>query len=292
MRLSEAGAEEVLRTLRTNGSENGRLWAEHTLGVIGATVAKAGVKKAAAESGSKGKLDRLTAGMDAMIADRDAYKAELELYQSLCSTPQELRQLLLELDEYRRGGKPAASPGLVDVSTAPMTPGTPAARGRASAAASTSSQMPGLGGMIPSDASPYVTPRDTLTQTMAILDDLGPRVQRLRSVVESSEPVEVIDEMVQLVLRDLDHGYATIFRLEEGLARRKVPASEALEDVTAFLGQLKGAREGVRALRDEVAALASATEDAVDQENAEDNMAILELAEMLQGLMQAAKAQT
>jgi hypothetical protein len=62
--------------------------------------------------------------------------------------------------------------------------------------------------------------------------------------------------------------------------------------VTAFLGQLKGAREGVMALRDEVAALASATEDAVDQENAEDNMAILELAEMLQGLMQAAKAQT
>ena len=31
------------------------------------------------------------------------------------------------------------------------------------------------------------------------------------------------------------------------------------------------------------------TEDAVDDENAEDNMAILELAEMLQGLMQAAK---
>ena len=62
--------------------------------------------------------------------------------------------------------------------------------------------------------------------------------------------------------------------------------------MTAFLGQLKGAREGVRALRDEVAALASATEDAVDEENAEDNMAILELAEMLQGLMQAAKAQT
>ena len=215
VRLSEAGAEEVLRELRTNGSENGRLWAEHTLGVIGATVAKAGVKKAAAESGSKGKLDRLTAGMDAMIADRDAYKAELELYRSLCATPQELRQLLLELDEYRRGGKPAASPGLVDVSTAPMTPGTPAARGRASAAASTSSQMPGLGGMIPSDASPDVTPRDALTQTMAILDDLGPRVERLRSVAESSEPVEVIDEMVQLVLRDLDHGYATIFRLEE-----------------------------------------------------------------------------
>ena len=288
VRLSAAGAEEVLRELRTNGSESGRLWAEHTLGVIGAAVAKAGVQKAAVESGSKGKLDRLTAGMDAMIAERDAYKAELQQYQSLCASPQLLQQLLVELDEYRRGGTPIASPGLVDVSTAPMTPGTPAAS--IVPPLSLSNQMPGLGAMIPAAADPDVTPRNALTQTLEILDELGPRVERLRSVAESSEPVQVVDEMVQLVLRDLDNGYATIFRLEEGVARRKGVGGE-VDDVKAFLAQLKGAREGVRALREEVAALASVTEDAVDDENAEDNMAILELAEMLQGLMQAAKAQ-
>lgn len=309
VRLSDAGAQEVLRDLRTNGSERGRFWAEHTLGIIGAAVAKAGAQKTAADSGTKGKLDRLTAGMDAMIAERDAYKVELEQYRSLCATPQLLQQLLAELAEYRCGETPSATPGLVDVSTGPMTPLTPVSKGvpslsLGSAASGASPEMPGsavselgsaspqllgVGSKIPS-ANPPVTPRDALTQTMAILDDLGPRVQQLRSVAES-EPVEVVDEMVQLALRDLDDGYATIARLHDDLARTTVVGVEQAGEVSAFLNQLQGAAEGVRALRDEVSALASVTEDAVDDENAEDNMAILELAEMLQGLMHAAKLQ-
>ena len=140
----------------------------------------------------------------------------------------------------------------------------------------------------PAAGAPPVTPRDALTQTMEILDNLAPRVERLRAVADSGEPVDVVDEMVQLVLKDLDEGYTTIERLERGI--RQAPTTDAVE-TAAFLAQLAGAREGVKSLRDEVAELASVTEDAVDDENSEDNMAILELAEMLQGLMQAAKLQ-
>ena len=292
LRLSAAGAEDGLRELRTSGSERARMWAEHTLGVIGAAVAKAGVRKAAADSGSKGKLHKLTAGMDAMIAERDACKAELEQYRSLCATPRMLQQLLAELDEYRRGGTPAASPG-GDLSAAATMMTPPSAAGSAAVVPAlplgSPVSMPGLGNMIPPAAgTPPVTPRDALTQTMEILDNLAPRVERLRAVADSGEPVDVVDEMVQLVLTDLDEGYTTIERLERGI--RQAPTTDAVE-TAAFLAQLAGAREGVKSLRDEVAELASVTEDAVDDENSEDNMAILELAEMLQGLMQAAKLQ-
>jgi|EP01047_Picozoa_sp_COSAG01_P050818 hypothetical protein len=53
--------------------------------------------------------------------------------------------------------------------------------------------------------------------------------------------------------------------------------------------ELAQARKGLRALRDEVAELSDTTAPPADEERTEHDVALLELAEMLQALMSAAQ---
>ena len=92
-----------------------------------------------------------------------------------------------------------------------------------------------------------------------------------------------MDDAVQAALTELDEGVASVARLERDL-RLSGPEGEQ------YVSQLAAAKQGLEGLREEVAELAAETEDTVDAANAEDNLAILELAEMLQSLMKAAQS--
>ena len=279
VRLSGCGAEDVLRDLRTGGSEKARMYAEHTLGLLGSASAKAGTRPGSIPApetpGKSGALSKITAQMDALVAERDSAVAELAEFKLLAGNPMVLREMLIELEGYRAGGgSPLASTG------APATPLTSTSSGVPMLQLPGSAPGSGIGGLIP---PPTVTPRDALTQTMGILDRLAKLVNDLRQVADSGHPVEVVDNHVQSALQELNDGVAIISRLERDVALHGGP------EAADFVAQLQAAKEGVVGLADEVAQLASVTEDTVDEENAEDNQAILELAEMLQSLMAAAK---
>ena len=78
---------------------------------------------------------------------------------------------------------------------------------------------------------------------------------------------------------------------ERAEAALKINLTEqASQRSASFKQRLEAMESAGDELREEVAELAAETEDTVDAANAEDNLAILELAEMLQSLMKAAQS--
>ena len=257
-RISAAGGEAALEEvseLPGDAVANARMYAMRTKDVL-AKEAPAGPKPAA----DVGALSSIKQQFEQMKQERDAAQAEAVL----------LRQ---QLEAYQAGA-PATPltplPGLplVDTSVGAMTP-VPV--------------TPVPVTPVPS-AAPPATPRDAMRQTMELLDRLQPMVENLRVVVnDGSKTVAQVDDAVQAALTELDEGVASVARFERDL---RLSGPEGGQ----YVSQLAAAKQGLEGLREEVAELAAETEDTVDAANAEDNLAILELAEMLQSLMKAAQS--
>ena len=260
-RLSAAGGEAVLEevsALPGDAVANARMYAMRTKDLL-AREAPAGPTPAA----DSGALSSLKQKVEQLVQERDAAQAEVAV----------LKEQLA-----------ACQAGAPSTPLAPLTPLPGVPMVDTSVGAMTPMPVTPVPVTPVPSAAPPATPRDAMRQTMELLDRLQPMVENLRVVVnDGSKTVAQVDDAVQAALTELDEGVASVARFERDL-RLSGPEGEQ------YVSQLAAAKQGLEGLREEVAELAAETEDTVDAANAEDNLAILELAEMLQSLMKAAQS--